>query len=308
MERRTVSFISQGQSCRGWLYVPEGGGPERPRPGIVMAHGFSGVKEMFLPDYAERFCGAGFVVLVFDYRFLGESEGQPRGQILPEEQIEDYRNALSWLSLQAEVDPARLAVWGTSYSGGHVLHLAAFDRRVKAVVAQVPGVGAWPFLLESLGPEVVHGICARMAEDRLKRYRTQTETFLPVVAPPGQPAALGAPDAQDFFEQQTPGADSTWINQVTVRSMERLIEYHPADAVELIAPTPLLLVAAERDALIPLAAVRKVFERAGEPKRLVVLPCRHFEVYPDGPFRRQALDEETAWFKTHLLKDVPESV
>ena len=80
------------------------------------------------------------MVLVFDFRFLGASDGNPRGQIIPHEQQEDYRNAITWMSLQPEVDADRIGVWGTSLAGGHVLHLAAFDRRIKAVVAQVPTI------------------------------------------------------------------------------------------------------------------------------------------------------------------------
>jgi hypothetical protein len=113
-----------------------------------MAHGFSAVKEMFLPAFAERFTAAGFVTLVFDFRFLGESAGEPRGQVFPHEQHEDFRNAITWLAQQPEVDPDRIGIWGTSYSGGHVLHLSAFDPRIKAAVPRfprsAPGDRWWP--------------------------------------------------------------------------------------------------------------------------------------------------------------------
>ena len=130
-----------GSLCRGWLYGPDAPAGMGPVPAIVMAHGFSAVKEMFqLSSYAERFEAAGFMVLVFDFRFLGASDGDPRGQIISHGQQEDYRNAITWMSLQPEVDANRIGVWGTSYAGGHLLHLAAFDRRIKAVVAQVPTI------------------------------------------------------------------------------------------------------------------------------------------------------------------------
>ena len=120
--RREIEFPSRGSQCRGWLYVPDASVVNQPAPAIVMAHGFSAVKEMFqLSSYAERFEEAGFVTLVFDFRYLGASDGNPRGQIIPHEQQEDYRNAITWLSLQPEVDADRIGVWGTSLSGGHVL-------------------------------------------------------------------------------------------------------------------------------------------------------------------------------------------
>ena len=103
-----------------------------------MAHGMGTTKEVGQPQFAERFADAGFAVLIFDFRNLGEGEGTPRRQIFAEDQQEDYRNAVTWPQLQSQIDPERIGVWGFSFSGGHVLQVAAFDRRIKCVVAQVP--------------------------------------------------------------------------------------------------------------------------------------------------------------------------
>ena len=103
--RQQVEFISKGSLCRGWLYVPEKVAKQGTAPGIVMAHGFAGLKEMGLAGFAECFEAAGFVTLVFDYRFWGESEGEPRNQIFALEMVDDYRNAITWLSMRPEVDP-----------------------------------------------------------------------------------------------------------------------------------------------------------------------------------------------------------
>ncbi|MFO1322414.1 MAG: CocE/NonD family hydrolase, partial [Burkholderiales bacterium] len=124
--RRDVTIHSEGLNMAAWYYVPKNLKPDEKRPAIVMAHGFSAPKEALLANFAERFVAAGFVVTVFDYRFLGASEGEPRGQIFPSQQIDDYRNAITWTQLQKEVNPDRIGVWGTSYSGAHVLHLGAF--------------------------------------------------------------------------------------------------------------------------------------------------------------------------------------
>ena len=140
-ERIDVTFKSEGLNCAAWYYAPKNLKQGEKHPAIVMAHGFSAVKEMNLDGFARRFAEAGFIVLVFDYRFLGASEGEPRGQIFYYDQISDYQNAITWVSLQSEVDPERIGIWGTSYSGGHVLCVAALDKRVKAVVAHVPFTG-----------------------------------------------------------------------------------------------------------------------------------------------------------------------
>lgn len=142
MQRKT-SFESKGKKCSVTFYTPVQVAEGERCPAIVMAHGIGLTKEMGLPQFAEKFAQAGFVVSLFDYRYLGASEGEPRCQVLPTEQHEDYRNAITWTQLQSEVDPSRIGLWGFSYSGGHVLHLAAFDPRVKAIVAQMPVVSGF---------------------------------------------------------------------------------------------------------------------------------------------------------------------
>ena len=139
--RRDIEFSSEGLKLRGWLYKPSKG--KGPFPTVVMAHGFSGVKEMALDKYAEVFCKAGLAVLVYDNRCLGDSDGTPRHDIDPVMQCRDYRCAITFAQSQPEVDPKRVGIWGTSYTGGAVLGVAAYDKRVKAVVSQVPFVHGW---------------------------------------------------------------------------------------------------------------------------------------------------------------------
>src|SRR5262245_36693938 len=128
--REDIAFDSHGTGCRGWYYPPQ----QNAAPAIVMSHGFSAVKEQALDRFADAFAAAGFAVLVFDYRYLGSSDGEPRGRIIPTEQHDDLRAALTWLTARGEVDAKRIGMWGTSYSGGHALVLAALDPRVRAVV------------------------------------------------------------------------------------------------------------------------------------------------------------------------------
>jgi len=298
--RRNIEFQSKGLTCSGWLYVPDELKNGEKAPAIVMAHGFSAVKEMMLPNFAERFAAEGFITVVFDFRFLGESDGEPRGNVIPCEQHEDFRNAITWVSLQDEVDEERIGIWGSSYSGGHVLHLAAFDRRIKAAVAQVPAISGWRSTMKRLGREAVHGTLSLALSDRQVRYGKQEVNTLAVVAPKGQPALLATPDSYAFFMEQCRNRASTWINKVTVESLEKLIEYSPADAIELISPTPLFILAAENDSLISMEDIKETFERAGEPKKLLTLPCGHFDVYENQPWHNQVLEAETRWFKKYL--------
>src|SRR6266849_8820404 len=136
MEKRTVNFFSEGARLEGDLFLPSDLRPGERRPGIVLCHGFTGVRSLILEDYAKAFIEAGFVALTFDYRGFGGSEGT-KWRLIPLEQIDDIRNAITFLQAQEEVDPERIGVWGTSFGGGHAPYVAGVDARVKVAVGQV---------------------------------------------------------------------------------------------------------------------------------------------------------------------------
>jgi fermentation-respiration switch protein FrsA (DUF1100 family) len=291
--REDISFNSHGLTCRGWLYRPEGAPAKS--PAIIVTHGFSCVKEQGLDEFARVFEARGFVVLVFDYRYLGASEGEPRGKIIPQEQHDDLRAALDWLSVQPFVDAERIGLWGTSYSGGNVLFFGGLDPRVKAVVAQVPAIDLAKSLSHLAGREGFAAVLASLAADHTQRSAGKPAGEIAVTAPPGEPCVLpGAADA--WFKQDAPN----WVNRTTLESVARMVEYVPASLIELIAPRPLLIIAAQNDALIPIADVRAAFARAGEPKKLIEYDCAHFDVYPGERCHEQAAKDGADWFAAHL--------
>ena len=294
--RQDMTFTSGGGQCAAWFHLPEGDGPF---PAVVMAHGFTAVKEMGLEPFAEAFCAAGLAVLTFDYRGFGASSGEIRHELVPADQRDDYRNAISWVASHPRVDPDRIGIWGTSYSGGHVIHLATFDRRVKAVVAQAPfvdGVASLELLVG--GPEALAGTQAMLGQARTARYQTGEIAYLPVVAPEGEVCALPTPDSYEWFTRL--GADCpTWENRVSLASMELTLEYSPSAHIEHLAPTPLLMIVARDDAVVPAHLATAAFERAGEPKELVVIDGAHFDVYHGDGFA-QASKAAVAWFAEHL--------
>lgn len=298
--RHNVTFISHGLNCAGWLYVPADLRSGERRPAIVMAHGFSAVKEMYLDAFAERFAAAGFVTMVFDYRYQGASEGEPRGQIIPAEQHEDYRNAITWVSLRPEVDASRIGVWGSSYSGAHVLHLAAFDKRIKAAVAQVPLVNGRQNAQRLLRPDVFAQFVETLAQDRVQRYTQGAVNYIPVVAPEGEPCALPTPDSYEWFTKTAEARAPNWRNQVSLESMEKFLEYNPAANIHLIAPTPLLIVAADHDTLTPTDLALEAYQRALEPKALALVKGPHFGAYTEPGFSQSA-PAAVEWFKKHLM-------
>jgi dipeptidyl aminopeptidase/acylaminoacyl peptidase len=296
--RTEIAFASEGTTCRGWLYRPEGASTSARVPAVVMAHGFSAVKEMRLDRFAEAFAAAGLASVVFDYRGLGASDGEPRQDLDPHAQLRDYRNAISFARCRAEIDPERIGVWGSSYSGGHALMLGAWDRRLKAVVAQVPLIDAWEWMTRGLGAGARDALVAAQIVERERIFGGGTPAMVPVVAEEG--AALATPDAAAWFQQMAALAP-TWRNEVTARSWERILEYSPLRWIDRIAPTPLLVIAAEHDAICPIELAREAFARAGEPKRLVVLPVGHFDPYEMPTFPASAR-AATEWFAMHLRR------
>jgi uncharacterized protein len=305
--RQDVTFPSQGLDCAGWLYVPDDLEDGEKRPAIVMAHGFSAVKEMYLSSFAEKFEEVGFVVLVFDYRYFGDSEGEPRGRLIPAEQREDYKNAITWVSRRDEVDPDRVGVWGSSYSGAHVLHLGAFDRRIKAVVSQVPLVEGWANAQRLMRPDVFAEFVETVAQDRVRRYAEGTGASVPVVAPEGEPSALPTPESYEWFTRTGEDIAPNWRNEVSLESMEAFLEYNPAANIHRISPTPLLMIVANTDTLTPTDLAIAAYERALEPKSLVVMDGKHFDAYTEPGFSRAALPA-ASWFEWHLMGHQPARV
>jgi fermentation-respiration switch protein FrsA (DUF1100 family) len=295
--REDVGFRSESDICAGWLYRPEG--HDDPRACVVMAHGLGAVKEMYLDRFAGAFAGAGLVTLLFDYRGWGASAGLPRQHIDPRAQHEDYRNAISYLQQQPCVDPERVGAWGTSFSGGHVLHLGAFDPRIKAVVSQVPAVDLPGNAERLLGAEALAATRAMLAADRLHHYPDAPPDYIPLSSPAGELALQADDVTHAWLERARAEVAPDHENRVTLSSGERVLEYTPSANVHRISPTPLLMICTTADEYTHTDTVQDAFARAGEPKRMIAIPGDHYAVYTE-PGLSEAAGEAAAWFTTHL--------
>ncbi len=257
---------SDGLRLAAWLYLPEGTGPF---PIVVMSHGFTALRRMGLDGYASVFREAGLACLVYDHRNWGDSEGQPRHETDPWVQLSDLRDAVTFARSRPEVDRDRIAVWGTSYSGGHALMMGATDRRLRAVVAQVPLVDGDAFFRATLKGGGREAMLARFADDRDARLRGEPAKTVRSAAEGSTTAAWAA--ATDVEE--------VWPNRMTLRSLEAVATYRPIDWTARIAPTPLLMIVADRDEITPTGPQLEAFAAAGEPKQLVRFDCMHYDVY-----------------------------
>ena len=295
--RKDIEFRTEdGVMLRGWHYLPDGEGPH---PTIVMAHGFSAVKEMYLDRFAEAFAAGGLAAIVFDNRNFGASDGEPRQEIDPWRQVRDYRDAITFAETLPETDPARIGIWGSSYSGGHVMVVGAIDRRVRCVVAQVPLASGHDNARRLIRSDNVAAVQRAFDADRRARMQGEPPVMVPVVAEdPAAPSALPTPDSWIWFTETGRTRAPSWRNEVTLRSIEMFTEYEPASYVRYVSPTPLMIVVALGDVLTVADLALAAYEQALQPKRLVTLRGGHFDAYVDD--FAGASRPAVAWFREHL--------
>lgn len=289
--RKDSDFISKGVRCAGWLYLP--GGVEKP-PVIVMAHGFSGWRSFRLADFAERFAAAGMASLVFDYRTFGDSDGEPRNYVNPYRHVEDWKAAVTHVRTLPEIDPTRIALWGTSFSGGHVIVTAARIPGISAVVSQVPFVDMVS-IAGTFRPAFLARFLAAGVRDVFRSLVLQKEYTVPVIGDPGDFAVMTAPDVRPAFEALIP-KDTTWPNAIPAR-LFLLPPYRPIKTAPRVT-CPVLVVMAEKDSIIPCRDVEKLAATlpAG---RLERFPIGHFDVYLANIEEVAAV--EIHFFTQHLM-------
>lgn len=280
-ERRDVRFPCGDGVCAGWLYLPAGAA--RP-PVVLLAHGLAGTRDAGLPFLAERFARDGLAALAIDYRNFGASSGAPRQLVDPWSQLEDLRAALLWLRSRPEVDGARVALFGTSLGGGHVLVTAAEDGHVQAVVAQVPLIDT---SLEGEATFYGVGWVIRLLLtgwlDLLREGTVGRPIEIPAIAPAGGFGMI-VDDAAYAAAARFETPDSRYRNAIVAHSAFTFDDYDPAPFARRIE-APVLLIASPRDRFAPFAAVEALGERPNV--EITRIDGDHFDVY-FSPVRERA--------------------
>lgn len=296
-----ITFSSHGVRCAAWHVRSDSDALARDgrRPVIVLAHGFGGTRDTGLLSFAEGFATAGIDSLVFDYRTFGDSDGEPRQKVSYRMQRQDYRAAVDAARRLEGVDPDRVALWGTSYSGGHVIAVAAADPRIAAVVGLVPatdGAAALVQVAKYAGPVLPLRLVGHGARDLFSAATGRAPHRIPLAAHPGDPGIITTTGS---YEAYTSMAGPTWRNEVCARTALEIGLNRPTTKAPLVT-CPVLFQVGTRDRVAPAAAARRTAERIAGPAEVLDYPIDHFDGYT-GPMRDEVLADEVA-FLTRVLR------
>lgn len=281
-----LEFDSDGQACRGVLQLPEGDGES---PVVILCTGFGGTQDTpAIRAAAATFARAGIAAFTFDYRRFGVSDGSPRQVIDLVDQRADINAAVEFVARQPRIDPQRMALWGTSLGGGHVVVVGAQRPDIAAVIAQVPFNG-FPRRVESRSTAATLRLLGAMALDRVRGYLHRPPRYVPAVGGPDTVAVMSSTAA----ELAVSSLDSaTWRNEVAPRVLFDMMRYHPASVAGALT-APLLVCGARNDLESPAEKVEELV-RAAPDGRLIWYPIRHFDVYTPG-IREGVLADQVAF-------------
>jgi cephalosporin-C deacetylase-like acetyl esterase len=290
--RIDADFISRGIRCSGWLYRPLG---VKNPPIIIMAHGFAAEKTFRLPAYAQRFLHEDMAVFLFDYRYIGGSDGKPRGLVNLFSQLHDLQAAIDFVHTLSGINHDKTALWGTSFGGGHVIAAASRDPRIKAIISQVPFVD--PFsTLPMVGIKHVMRSLRAGLQDVFRMLTFRNSYYVPVVGKPDIFACMNTPDAESGYMSIVPDK-SYWKNECPARILLTMLFYRPMTAASRVK-CPALLIMAEKDSLISPKSVQKAAAQMSRAV-LVCMPILHFEVYTGNGYEK-VVEIEVDFLKKHL--------
>lgn len=301
---KTVHFVSEGVTCEGDLYLPSHFDEAAKYPALVIGHGFT-VARTSLVEEGRLFAEAGFICLAIDYRHFGTSGGEPRGRLWPLQESEDFKSAIDWLEAQPGVDAERIGIWGTSFGGGIVTHVAAHDLRVRACVAQAPILDG-DFWIRSLNRESDYlAVRKHLLEARRRRTASGGDPTHPMASPspegftpmPADPAMI-----EDITQWYTATGDMLMhsASEITLESFERVMEFDATYAARKIAPRAYCIVQLTgHDVYHPNQPIQEAYRTAGEPKSMVSLKMDQLDCYKPGQ-RERTIGAAAAFFAEHL--------
>lgn len=298
--RQELRFNSGETYCSAWLYRPVG--VERP-PVVVLGHGLGAIREMRLDAFAEHFAAAGIAALAFTYRYLGDSGGHPRQLMSVSRQLQDWEAALAYVESRPDLDGTRLAVWGSSFGGGHAIKIASRHPELRAAVAQCPFTDGMASAT-SLGFKGTLKVIPVVVRDLIAKLFGGAPVMVPIAAVPGQPALMSAHDALPGYLALMPKG-TKFVNHLAARVIPEIVTYRPGRAAGRIE-CPILFCVSDTDTVTPPGRTLTLARRAprGVIKRY---DAGHFEFYTGHVFEQLASDQ-TDFLLKQLAPTTPQPI
>ena len=299
VKRKDVSFNVNGTPVSAWLYLPEDRSGQIPC--IVMGQGLGGTKNMGLEFYAARFQQAGMAVLAFDYRYLGASGGEPRQLIWIPYQLEDWAAAIEYARSLKEIDQAKVGLWGTSLSGGHVMVTAAKDGRIACVAAQCPlldGSAGGSEVVERVGIKYMLRMVGHAQRDLVRSWLRLSPHKIPIVGQPRTIALMADAEAWNAFGELAP---DDFVNEACARIGIRMDKYKPINYMGKVK-CPVLLQLCDNDISLPASVAHIAGKLLGDHAEVIHYPIGHFDIYLGDNFEKAVKDQVT-FLKKHLDQD-----
>ncbi len=269
-------------------------------PGIVLINGFGALKEMLIP-FAIHFQERGMNVLLYDHRCFGASDGEPRQHVDPAMQVADLRCAIGWMTTQPGMEKARIGLMGGSLAGGHVMVAAALVPQVSCIVSISPFVSGLDTAPRYFAADRRRELAQLFAAERQRRMAGLPPSMVPIVSAADELMCLPPKVSSRFIEKSLADAPD-WRNEVTLQSLENLLSYQPLAYARHVSPAPMLMIVGDRDNVCFPDLCLDAYDRALEPKRLLMLPTGHWGFYYPPLFER-CCSAAAQWFAEHLGGD-----
>ncbi|KRA37816.1 MULTISPECIES: alpha/beta hydrolase [unclassified Nocardioides] len=282
--RHDVRFASDGDDCAAWLHLPDG---VTSPPVVVLGHGLGATRDMRLDAYGERFAQAGIAALSFTYRHFGDSEGSPRQLLSIKRQLADWDAALAHVQTRTDVDRTRVAVWGSSFGGGHAITVASRHPELSAAVAQCPFTDGLASA-KALGARGTLKVLPLVARDVAAAATGRAPVMIPLAAAPGERALMNAPDALQGYQALVPSG-GTFVNEVAARVAPTITRYRPGKAARRVAP-PILFCITNHDTVTP-AAQTLAYAKTAPRGEIKEYDAGHFDIYLGAAFEEVVADQ-----------------
>lgn len=290
--RHDITFSSDGDTCAAWLFLPDG--VERP-PVVILGHGLGATREMRLDAFAERFAQAGVAAIAFTYRHFGDSTGQPRQLLSIKRQLADWDAAIAHAKTRGDVDGSRVAVWGSSFGGGHAIIVASRHPELRAAVSQCPFTDGLASA-RALGPVGTMRMLPTVAADLVANARGKQPVLIKLAGAPGERALMSAPDALPGYQALVPEG-GTFVNGVAARFAPTATWHRPGKAAKKVKP-PILFCVCDHDSVTP-PEETLAYARTAPRGEIRTYDAGHFDIYLGEAFEAVVADQ-TEFLTRHL--------